>query len=127
MAAPWPASVATNVCSSVGRNKIPVSLVNPGSPPRRNSVSYFGLRWYTLNINGLVTASLTAKELEAGLNLTSLGAPLQVTEAGPIVVQSRAILAAVAAKEAVVSQWRSLSQKAHADGAAADLKKQLRS
>ena len=72
-----------------------------------------------------VTASLTAKELEAGVNLTALGVPPQAKEVGPIVAQSRAILAAVAAKEAVVSQWRSLSQKAHAEGAAAELKEQL--
>ena len=31
---------------NAGRNRIPVSLVNPGSPPRRNSVSYFGLRCF---------------------------------------------------------------------------------
>ncbi len=78
-----------------------------------------------LKINGIATATLTAKELEAGVNLTALGVPSQGQDAGPIAVQSRAILAAVAAKEAVVSQWRSLSQKAHAEGAAAELQEQL--
>jgi hypothetical protein len=43
----------------------------------------------------------------------------------PIVAQGRAILAAVAAKEGLVSQWRGLSQKAHAAGAAPELKEQL--
>jgi hypothetical protein len=40
-------------------------------------------------------------------------------------VQSRAILAAVAAKEGLVSQWRGLSQRAHAADASAELKDQL--
>jgi hypothetical protein len=80
---------------------------------------------YTLKINGIVTGSVTAEELDAGVNLTVLGAPAQANEASPIVVQARAILAAVAAKETVVSQWRGLSQKAHAEGAAAELKEQL--
>ncbi len=80
---------------------------------------------YTLKINGVVTAAVTAQELEAGVNLTALGVPPQANDAGPIIAQARAILAAVAAKEAVVSQWRSLSQKAHAEGAAAELKEQL--
>jgi lysophospholipase L1-like esterase len=80
---------------------------------------------YTLKINGVATASVTAKELEAGVNLTALGAPPEAKEASPIVAQGRAILAAVAAKESLVSQWRGLSQKAHAEGAAAELKEQL--
>ena len=80
---------------------------------------------YTLKINGIVTGSVTVKDLEAGVNLTVPGVPPQAKEASPIVVQARAILAAVAAKEAVVSQWRGLSQKAHAEGAAVELKEQL--
>ena len=73
---------------------------------------------YTLKINGVETASVTAKDLAAGVNLTALAAPPETKEASPIVVQSRAILAAVAVKEGLVSQWRSLSQKAYAPGAA---------
>ncbi|MCY2994837.1 MAG: GDSL-type esterase/lipase family protein [Planctomycetota bacterium] len=80
---------------------------------------------YTLKINGVETASVSAKDLAAGVNLTALGAPPETKEASPIVVQSRAILAAVAAKEGLVSQWRSLSQQAHAAGAAPALKEQL--
>lgn len=80
---------------------------------------------YTLKINGIVTASVTAKELEAGVNLTCFGPLPQSKEVSPIVAQSRAILAAVGAKEGLVSQWRGLSQKAHAEGAAPELKQQL--
>ncbi len=80
---------------------------------------------YTLKINGVETASVSAKDLAAGVNLTALGAPPETKEASPIVVQSRAILAAVAAKEGLVSQWRGLSQQAHAAGAAPALKEQL--
>ena len=70
-------------------------------------------------INGIPTATLTAKELEAGVNLTPFGG------SNPIAVQMRAILAAVGAKEGIVGQWRSLSQKAHAVGADPGLKEQL--
>ena len=49
----------------------------------------------------------------------------QASRVNPIVAQGRAILGAVAAKESLVSQWRSLSQKAHAAGAAPELKEQL--
>ena len=80
---------------------------------------------YTLKINGIVTASLSAKDLEAGVNLTAFGASPQVRDVNPIVAQSRAILAAVDSKEAIVGQWRGLSQKSHASGAAAELTDQL--
>jgi lysophospholipase L1-like esterase len=80
---------------------------------------------YTLKINGVVAASVTAKELAAGVNLTAIEQPPQAKQASPIAAQSRAILAAVAAKEGLVSQWRGLSQKAHAAGAPAELKEQL--
>ncbi|MDD4890555.1 MAG: GDSL-type esterase/lipase family protein [Phycisphaerae bacterium] len=80
---------------------------------------------YTLTINGIVAATLTAKELDAGVNLTALGPVPQAKDVSPIIVQGRAILAAVAAKEGVVSQWRGLSPKASAAGAAAELKDQL--
>jgi lysophospholipase L1-like esterase len=80
---------------------------------------------YSLKINGVATASLSAKELEAGVNLTAFGAAPQAKDLNPIVAQGRAILGAVAAKEGIVGQWRSLSQKAHATGADPALKEQL--
>jgi len=79
---------------------------------------------YALKINGLAAATLTGAELDAGVNLTGL-APAK--EASPIIAQMRAILGAVAAKEGIVGQWRSLSQKAHAAGADPALKEQLAS
>lgn len=79
---------------------------------------------YTLKINGVATVSITAKELEAGLNLTGLGPVEQGGDAGPIVAQGRAILAAVAAKEGLVSQWRGLS-KTCAERPSEELKEQL--
>ena len=57
---------------------------------------------YILKINGFVTATLTAKELESGVNLTTFGANPQVREVNPIVAQGRAILAAVSNKEGIV-------------------------
>ncbi|HVE42137.1 MAG TPA: GDSL-type esterase/lipase family protein [Planctomycetota bacterium] len=80
---------------------------------------------YSLKINGVPSATVTAAELEAGVNLTSFGALPQSKEASPIVAQMRAILGAVSAKEGLVGQWRSLSQKAHAAGADPALKEQL--
>jgi lysophospholipase L1-like esterase len=80
---------------------------------------------YALKVNGILTATLSAKELEAGVNLTAFGPTPQAKEVSPIVARGRAILAAVAAKEGLVSQWRGLSQKAHAAGAAPELKEQL--
>ncbi len=73
----------------------------------------------SLKINGVATATLTAAELEAGVNLTALGS------ANPITAQMKAILSAVSAKEGIVGQWRGLSQKAHAAGADPGLKDQL--
>jgi lysophospholipase L1-like esterase len=79
---------------------------------------------YALKIDGVPCARLTAEELRAGVNLTALpGAPAK--DASPIVAQSRAVLAAVAAKEAIVGTWRQLSQKAHAASASDELKEQL--
>jgi lysophospholipase L1-like esterase len=80
---------------------------------------------YVLKLNSVQTAVLTAKELEAGVNLTSFGAAPSSKEVNPVVAQMRAILAAVATKEALVGQWRSLSQKAHAAGADPGLREQL--
>lgn len=80
---------------------------------------------YTLRINGIATATLAAKEFDAGVNLTAFGPLPQAKEVNPIVAQGRAILAAVSGKEGVVGQWRGLSQKAHAADAAQELKEQL--
>jgi hypothetical protein len=81
---------------------------------------------YVLRINGVSLTTLTAKQLESGVNLAGLGPATQASSGvNPIVAHGRAILSAVAAKEALVSQWRSLSQRAHAAGAAPELKEQL--
>jgi hypothetical protein len=63
-------------------------------------------------------ATLTAKELEAGVNLTSFGS-------GPIAAQGKAVLSAVSAKEGLVGQWRGQSKAATAAGAAPELKAKL--
>jgi len=80
---------------------------------------------YQLKINGIPTATLAAKELEAGVNLTTFGPLPMAKEVNPIAAQGKAVLAAVAAKEGLVGQWRGLSQKAHALNAGDDLKTQL--
>lgn len=73
---------------------------------------------YSLKIGGVPVATLTGAELATGVNLTAFAA-------GPIAAQMKAILSAVSAKEGIVGQWRSLSQKAHAAGADPALKEQL--
>ena len=80
---------------------------------------------YLLKVNGAVCGRPTARDLAAGVNLTALPPDQQATPANPFTAQARAVLGAVAAKEGVVGAWRSLSQKAHAPGAAAELKEQL--
>jgi len=80
---------------------------------------------YALKINGILSATVSGSELEAGINLTALGPAPQSKEVNAIVAQMRAILGAVSTKEGIVGQWRSLSQKAHAAGADASLKDQL--
>jgi lysophospholipase L1-like esterase len=80
---------------------------------------------YNITIDGMPLATVTAKELDAGINLTSLAAAQQPQKVHPIVAQSRAILNAVNAKETIVGQWRNLSQRAHATNAAPELKDQL--
>lgn len=59
---------------------------------------------YTLKINGQATAELTAKELAAGVNLTTFAQ-------GPIAAQARGVLNAVAAKEGAVGEWRGVSRQ----------------
>lgn len=73
---------------------------------------------YELRVNGELLGKRTAKELAAGVNLTSFSA-------GPIAVQGKAILAAVALKEGLVGQWRSQSRMAAAPDAAANIKELL--
>lgn len=79
---------------------------------------------YALKINDVATATLTAKELEAGVNLTAFGPDSQTREVNPIVAQGRAILGAVGNKEGTVGQWRTLSKACTAD-ANTELKDQL--
>ncbi|MEI7683426.1 MAG: GDSL-type esterase/lipase family protein [Planctomycetota bacterium] len=76
---------------------------------------------YELKVEGGSLGTVTAAELEAGVNLTSFGPGLK--GANPIAAQSKAILAAVSARAALVGQWRSLSagvtrNKGPADGPA---------
>lgn len=71
-----------------------------------------------------MAAAVTAEQLEAGVNLTALDAPPQAKQINPIAAQGRAVLAAVAAKESLVSQWRGLS-KARAESATAELEEKL--
>jgi len=73
---------------------------------------------YVLRANDMPLATLSAKELAVGVNLTSFGS-------GPIAAQGMAVLAAVNAKEGLVGQWRGLSKAASAVGAAPDLKEKL--
>ncbi len=80
---------------------------------------------YELKINAVPTATLTAKDLEAGVNLTDLGPSATAKQVNPIAAQGKAVLGAVSNKAGLVSQWRGLSQKAHVAGAAAELKDQL--
>jgi hypothetical protein len=80
---------------------------------------------YLLKVDGVATAKLSAKELAAGVNLTAFGATPSDKGTNPIAAQGGRILAEVAAKEAIVSQWRGLSQRAHAPGASPELKEQL--
>lgn len=80
---------------------------------------------YLLKIDGVAAGRLTAKDLAAGVNLTTLPPDSMVKGVSPIIARSRAVLAAVVAKEALVSTWRGLSQKAHAKDADPKLKDDL--
>lgn len=75
---------------------------------------------YQLKIGGITAGRFSSKQLAEGINLTAL-APVSVKEVTPIIVQMRAVLRAVADKEAVVGGWRSLSQRAHGKNADAKL------
>src|SRR5262245_5023849 len=76
---------------------------------------------YTLKIDGATCGLLTDTELAKGVNLTTLPGD-SAKSPNPIAAQGRAILAAVVGKESLVSQWRGLSQRAHAKGGDAKLK-----
>jgi lysophospholipase L1-like esterase len=80
---------------------------------------------YQVKVNGAEVATLSAKELAAGVNLTAYGK-------GPMAQQGKEVLAAVSAKEGLVGQWRGASRTAsQADDTAearaklADLTKQV--
>jgi lysophospholipase L1-like esterase len=79
---------------------------------------------YTLKIDGVACGQWSREQLAAGIDLTSLSGD-NAKSPNPITAQGRAILAAVVAKEGLVSQWRTLSQRAHAKGADAKLKDDL--
>jgi lysophospholipase L1-like esterase len=63
---------------------------------------------YNLQVNGAPVATVSARELEQGVNLTAYGQ-------GPIAAQGKEILAAVDAKEGLVGQWRGQSKAAARD------------
>ena len=67
---------------------------------------------YTLTINGAACGTLSAKALAEGVNLTNLPADPKAKTPNPIAAQGSAVLAAVAAKESLVSKWRALSKTA---------------
>jgi len=70
---------------------------------------------FKLTINGTAIGSINATDLEKGINLTGLGK-------GPIADHGKAILAAVSAKEGLVSQARGQSKAALAPNAEQGLK-----
>ena len=80
---------------------------------------------YAVKINGAVCGRLTGKQLADGINLTSLAPTSAAKDTNPITVQGRAVLKAVEDKEAIVSAWRSLSQRAHTKDADPKLKDDL--
>ena len=80
---------------------------------------------YLLKIGGVTCDRVTAKQMVDGINLTSL-APIAASKGvNPIVAQMRDVLKAVVDKEGLVSNWRGLSQRAHAKGADAKLMEDL--
>ena len=73
---------------------------------------------YVLKINGAEVATVTAKELDAGINLTDFAQ-------GPIAAQGKAVLNAVNGKEGAVGAWRSQSKGASAPEATPEAKQKL--
>jgi lysophospholipase L1-like esterase len=70
---------------------------------------------YNIKINTVLVTTLTAKELEAGVNLTNI-------DKGPFFTQSAAILGAVNTKESIVGQWRMASKLASVPSATDEVK-----
>jgi lysophospholipase L1-like esterase len=73
---------------------------------------------YKIQVNGTELGTVSAKDLENGVNLTKFAK-------GPIAEQAKQILTAVAAKEGVVGQWRSKAKAATAADASADAKREF--
>jgi hypothetical protein len=67
---------------------------------------------YMLSINGAACGTLSAKALADGVNLTNLPADPKAKTPNPIAAQGAAVLAAVSAKESLVSKWRAASKTA---------------
>jgi len=83
---------------------------------------------HSLKLDGVtLPVGLSADLWAQGVNVTYMAhAPgTKIGQVSPALAQSRAILQAVAAKETLVSQFRGLSQRAHAAGADAALKTEL--
>jgi len=80
---------------------------------------------YVLTVNGSPLATLSAKELEAGVNLTAFGSDPKAKAPNPITAQGKAILAAVSSRAGLVSQWRGMSKNAIAKDASVQVKEQL--
>jgi lysophospholipase L1-like esterase len=75
---------------------------------------------YDVSVNGSSLGVISAKELEAGINLTAFGPGAKQKVPNPIAAQGKAILAAIGNRAKLVGDWRNLSKAAHAPGAAAD-------
>lgn len=75
---------------------------------------------YVLSINAASLGVISSKDLAAGVNLTAFGPGTNVKAPNPIAAQSKAILGAVSARAALVSDWRAMSKAAHGPGAPAE-------
>jgi len=80
---------------------------------------------YQVQLNEILVAAFTAEQLAHGVNLTPYAPGILPEPRNPLLIQSAAILKAVAAKESLVSQWRGISKSAAATGADPKLKGQL--
>jgi hypothetical protein len=73
---------------------------------------------YTLKINGVAVTTQSASEWDRGVNLTACAQ-------GPLAAGGKSILAAVAAKEKLVWQWRQLARAASEGKASGEAKERL--
>jgi lysophospholipase L1-like esterase len=80
---------------------------------------------YMLRVNGAPVATLSAKDLETGVNLTAFGSNGKPKQPNAIAEQGKAVLAAVSARAGLVGQWRGMSKSAHADKAGPELMTKL--